>query len=169
MSSLPRSATVGSPGLYIPVHKRTSSSSSRATSPSSPGFPSISGDAYARIYTPEFLLSLRPNADDGVREKMREACPEVVMNRRTRKNLEFSQHQREGSERKVHQSSSPRATISASFSVPIAALVAPHAIPHKSRPSGRVSGQKDQSFESRFNLNDRWSHVPIPLQRLSII
>jgi len=165
-ASLSESSSVGSLGLYVPVHKRANSSSSKATSPSREGFPSISGDPHSRVYSPEFLLSLRPTADDGVREKMRAACPEVVMNRRTRKNLEFSQHQHEASERKVHhpqQPSSPPTTIMT------AAPVALRARPHRNRHSGRASERRHQAFESRFNWNDSWSRVSIPLQRLSIV
>lgn len=160
-ASLSESSSVGSLGLYVPVHKRANSSSSKATSPSREGFPSISGDPHSRVYSPEFLLSLRANADDGVREKMRAACPEVVMNRRTRKNLEFSQHQHEASERKVHHPQHP-----SSPPTTTAAPVALRARPHRNRHSGRAS---ERRLESRFNWNDSWSRVSIPLQRLSIV
>jgi len=107
---------------------------------------------------------------------MREACPEAVMNRRARKNLEFSHHQREAAERRVNhhqQPSSPRTTMAslpAPFSAPTpAAPVAPRARPHNNRRFGRASERRRQAFESRFNWNDSWSRVAIPLQRLSIV
>ena len=188
------SSQAGSPGLYVPVHKRSSSSSSRANSPSSPRFPSLHGmfhlvgsrpvahptlpeRTHPRIYSPEFLLSLRPNADESVKEKMREALPEVVMNRRTRKNLEFSQHQREAAERKTnhHQPSPPAAAITA-FPAPFSPSVAtpltapPRTMPRRNRPAGRATERRRQALQSNFNLHDTWrGRVATPLQPLAVV
>jgi hypothetical protein len=170
------SSPAGSPGLYVPVHKRSSSSSSRANSPSSPRFPSLHERTHSRIYSPEFLLSLRPNADENVKEKMREALPEVVMNRRTRKNLEFSQHQREAAERKTHhhQPSSPRAAVTAlpaPFSPSTApSTVPPRMMPRRNRPAGRATERRRQALQSNFNLHDTWrGRVATPLQPLAVV
>ena len=191
MSSV-TSSPAGSPGLYVPVHKRSSSSSSRANSPSSPRFPSLNGMSYpmgsrpvahppplerthSRIYSPEFLLSLRPNADENVKEKMREALPEVVMNRRTRKNLEFSQHQREAAERKAHQQPvSPAAAVIA-FPAPLSpspapSTVPPRMMPRRNRPAGRATERRRQALQSNFNLHETWrGRVATPLQPLPVV
>jgi hypothetical protein len=107
---------------------------------------------------------------------MRAACPEIVMNRRTRKNLEFSQHQREALERKAHhhqqQPSPPRATIvsePAPFSAKTTAVPVSRAMPHRNPPPSRAPEQRRHAFEPRFNMNDRWGRVALPLQRLSIV
>ena len=203
--TIPRSATSsasalslgGSPGLYVPVHKRSSSSSSRANSPSSPHLPPLNGmfylvgsrivvhpaqpeRAHSRIYSPEFLLSLRPNADESVKEQIREASPEVVMNRRTRKNLEFSQHQREAAERKHHhhhrhyQQPPSKAAVIA-LPVPLsqstaASTVIPRMMPRRNRPAGRATERRRQAFQSNFNLHDTWrGRVATPLQPLAVV
>ena len=130
---------------------------------------------HSRIYSPEFMLSLRPNADESVKEKMREALPEVVMNRRTRKNLEFSQHQREAAERKAHhQPSSPAAAVTASqapFSPSTApSTVPPRMIPRRNRPAGRATERRRQALQSNFNLHDTWrGRVATPLQPLAVV
>lgn len=198
--TIPRSATssatlalpAGSPGRYIPVHKRSSSSSSRANSPSSPHFPPLNGMVYlmgsrtvahppppdrthSRIYSPEFLLSLRPNADESVKEQMREACPEVVMNRRTRKNLEFSQHQREAAERKAHHQPPPSSAAVIAFPAPFSAsttasTVPSRMMPRRNRPAGRATERRRQAFQSNFNLHDTWrGRVSTPLQPLAVV
>jgi hypothetical protein len=60
--------------------------------------------AQPRIYTTGYLLSLRPFATEGLKDKMRAACPEVVMNRRMRKSIEFNEHQaRSASKREQSQ------------------------------------------------------------------
>ena len=196
-SSTTSSSPAGSPGLYVPVHKRSSSSSSRANSPSSARLPPLSGmfhligsrtvvhpaqpeRTHSRIYSPEFLLSLRPNADESVKEKMREASPEVVMNRRTRKNLEFSQHQREAAERKLHHNhhQQPPSSLEAAviaFSAPLspsttASTTTPRMMPRRNRPAGRATERRRQAFQSNFNLHDTWrGRVATPLQPLAVV
>lgn len=56
---IPRSATssrssAGSSDLYVPVHKRATSSLSRATSPNGPGFRSLSGMLYHLVREPVY-------------------------------------------------------------------------------------------------------------------
>ena len=46
-----------------------------------------------RIYTTGYLLSLRPFATEGLKDQMRATCPEVVMNHRMRKSIEFNENQ----------------------------------------------------------------------------
>jgi len=174
---------VGSPGLYVPVHKRTGSSPSRTTSPR---FPSLSGMFYqfrsrtaahptwpehtqTRIYSPQFLLSLRPNADEGVKENMREACPEVVMSRRTRKHLEFSQPQYEAAERNAFHHRQPsllQATaITALLSAPTIASP-PRIIPRRNRRAGRATERRRQTLQPNFAWRER---VIAPLHSLPVV
>ena len=129
---------------------------------------------YSRIYSPDFLLSLRPNADESVKEKMREACPEVVMNRRTRKNLEFSQHQREAAERKAHYHHQPPLPQAAAiaFTAPFSAstIAAPRIMPRRNRPAGRATERRRQALQPNFNLHDTWrGRVSMPLQPLAVV
>ncbi|KIM37055.1 hypothetical protein M413DRAFT_448775 [Hebeloma cylindrosporum] len=183
--TIPRSATsstttsspASSPGLYVPVHKRSGSSSSRASSPSSPHFPALNERPHSGIYSPEFLLSLRPNADESVKDKMREACPEAVMNRRTRKNLEFTQHQREAMERKAHHhqpSSSPQ-TAAISLSTPFSAsttasTMPPRIMPRRNRPAVRATERRRQALQPNFNLHETWrGRIATPLQPLAVV
>ena len=105
LTSLSDSSSV-SLGLYIPIHKRTPSSGSSRTSHGiftsvspclfhclmdvkGPGHPAV----HSRIYSVDLLLSLRPTADESMRDKLRASCPEILMSRRIRKNLEFHERQ----------------------------------------------------------------------------
>jgi hypothetical protein len=132
MSSFSASSLSTSPsssGLYVPVHKRHPSvSSSGLASPStSPKSVAMGMFIYPHVvskrgtnkrryfselpapssYSIEALLSMRPLADENMKHKMREACPEVVMNRRTRKSLEFAEHQKKKQEQPATRSTSP--------------------------------------------------------------
>ncbi|KJA18398.1 hypothetical protein HYPSUDRAFT_205372 [Hypholoma sublateritium FD-334 SS-4] len=95
-------------GVYVPLHKRSGppssttslseASSSRGTSPSKsrhhgPSVPPSPPVTNPRIYTMGYLLSLRPFATEGLKDQMRTTCPEVVMNRRMRKSIEFNENQ----------------------------------------------------------------------------
>lgn len=77
------------PGLYIPVHKRTASSESHHHHHNR-----SEGPIHTYTYSTDFLLSLRPTADESVKDKLRTSSPEIVMSRRIRKNLEFYDRQR---------------------------------------------------------------------------
>ncbi|KIM36987.1 hypothetical protein M413DRAFT_31163 [Hebeloma cylindrosporum] len=170
----------GSLGLDASVPERSTLSSSPEDSCSTPrSFPSSSGayptrpePTHAYIYSPEFMLSLRPNAVEGVKEKIRETCPEAVMSRRMRKTLEFSQHQREAAERKFHyyKPSSPEAAAIA-FPSPFSASTN-HSIgrfiPRASRLIGRATERRRQALQS--NLHDNWEgRLSTVLQPLSIV
>ena len=171
---------IGSPGIYVPVHKRTGSSPSLTTPPSSPRSPSLSGMFYqfrsqtaayptrpehthTRIYPPEFMLSLRPNADESVKENIRETCPEVVMSRRTR---EFSQ-QREAVEMNAFHHNRhpplPQATaITALLSAPTTASPS-RIIP---RRAGRATERRRQALQSIFAWRER---VIAPFHSLPVV
>ena len=106
-SSKVTTSTPSSPGLYVPIHKRADSNSSSPSSPTSTlpqgkhiFIPRINRSSYtydatiattpSYVYSRDALLSLLPFADENMKGKMRETCPEVVMNRKTRKGLEFN-------------------------------------------------------------------------------
>jgi len=185
LSSAPTTPT--STHLYVPVHKRAGSTSSRASSPASSRTPaSIAPKQHPLIYTAGFLLSLRPQADESMKEKMRTACPEVVMNRRTRKNLEFAEHQqrKEAASKKQHasrhqhqeQSAAPAtsptpAPVAAPAPAKVAASIRSAApavtsriLPRRNRPAGRAPERRRQALQTGLNLNDNWrdSRLPLP-------
>jgi hypothetical protein len=56
----------------------------------------------SRIYTVDLLLSLRRNADESARDKLRAACPELVMSRRIRKSVEFQRRQQPHDPKRQH-------------------------------------------------------------------
>ncbi|PPR05466.1 hypothetical protein CVT24_008235 [Panaeolus cyanescens] len=82
---------------YIPVHRRTPSNGSTVASSSRPSSPvnvELTSNkevpsATPGVYSFAALLALRPNADETIKEKMREACPEVLMNRRMKKSIQY--------------------------------------------------------------------------------
>ncbi|KIM37062.1 hypothetical protein M413DRAFT_281152 [Hebeloma cylindrosporum] len=163
------SLPAGSLGLDASVLELSLSSSSPGDSS---GFPCSSEPTHAYIYSPEFMLSLRPNAVERVKEKIRETCPEAVMSRRMRKTLEFAQHQREAAERKFHyyQPSSPEAAAIA-FPSPFSASINPSIecfIPRASRLIGRATERRRQALQS--NLQDNWrGHVSTISQPLAVV
>ena len=53
------------------------------------------------IYSIDALLAMRRLADESVKDKMRAECPEVVMNRKTRKTLEYLEHQQRRKEKEA--------------------------------------------------------------------
>ncbi|KDR79848.1 hypothetical protein GALMADRAFT_241948 [Galerina marginata CBS 339.88] len=171
LSSAPTTPT--SAGVYIPVHKRTGSSSSRAFEPSGARLPALSvtevPKQHPRVYSADFLLSLRPNADESLKEQIRASCPEVVMNRRTKKNLEFAehQHQRELSSPRRHagwnfqqQPVLPTLSTPTPIRVPTAAPPTPARVtPRRNRPAGRAPERRRQALQSSLNLNDSWRDI----------
>jgi len=84
-ASVSLSESPSSPRLYVPIHKRTSSSS-RPASPSSTDAP--------HVYSIATLLSLQPLADESMKGKIRVNCPEVVMTRKMRKGVGFNNGRR---------------------------------------------------------------------------
>ncbi|KAF8196081.1 hypothetical protein BJ912DRAFT_1040252 [Pholiota molesta] len=196
-------------GLYVPLHKRSApssttsvsatseSSSSRPCSPSrrrTPGSPKMDAPhtaAHPRIYTTGYLLSLRPFATEGLKDTMRAACPEVVMNRRMRKSIEFNEHQaRSASKREQsqqHQQQSPtlppsftRAPVheaaledtaisgtvphpAAATASPAHAATAPRVTPRRTRPAGRAPERRRQALHHDTWHGLRSTGTPMPL------
>ncbi|KAJ3514970.1 hypothetical protein NLJ89_g2058 [Agrocybe chaxingu] len=184
MSSVP--TTPPSPGLYVPVHKRTGSNGSHASSsrPSSPGgFHSSSGwsiilpespsaaypstaevESHSGVFTIEVLLSLRSRADDMVKEKIRADCPEVVMNRRMRKSLEFMEHQRAKADSHGHLQQEPAPTPSPATPTPTSTPV--RNLPRRNRPAGRAPERRRQALQ----LNDNWRSMrTAPVHPLPVV
>ncbi|KAF8878154.1 hypothetical protein CPB84DRAFT_1794320 [Gymnopilus junonius] len=123
-----------------------------------------------------------------MKEKMRVACPEVVMNRRTRKNIEFAEHQqrKEAGSKKQHPSHhehhqhpsepatpSPAPAVVTKPAGPVAAIraAAPsinaRIMPRRNRPAGRAPERRRQALQTSLNLNDNWRDarlsMPAPL------
>lgn len=96
LSAVSISASPSSP-KYIPVHRRTPSngssvaSSSRPSSPMDAEFtsPSEVSPSTPGVYSFEALLALRPMADESIKGKVRESCPEVVLNHRQKKSIQY--------------------------------------------------------------------------------
>ncbi|CAA7261173.1 unnamed protein product [Cyclocybe aegerita] len=166
MSSAP--TTPPSPGLYVPVHKRTGSNVSHASSsrPSSPsGFHYSSGvESHSGVYTIDVLLSMRSRADETVKEKMRSACPEVVMNRRMRKSLQFMQHEQAKGESHGHPRQEP-----APISLPVTPTptsTPARNLPRRNRPAGRAPERRRQALQ----LNDNWRSMrTTPVHPLPVV
>ncbi|KAF8156030.1 hypothetical protein B0H34DRAFT_715868 [Crassisporium funariophilum] len=165
-SSSPASGSGSSPSsarLYVPVHKRNgsnASSSSRTPSPSRMSVPSVAAPAsgeiptHPYIYTPAMLLSLRPYAEEkGLKDKLRVACPEVVMNRRMKKNLEFTRPQRVEVEKKDQQSAPRTLSVNGNGST------TPRVTPRRNRPAGRAPERRRNALQSSFGRHatlDSW-------------
>ncbi|KAF9480559.1 hypothetical protein BDN70DRAFT_931583 [Pholiota conissans] len=193
-SSSSSSGSSSGRGIYVPLHKRSApssatsveSSSSRPCSPSHHKQESPVIDApQPRIYTTGYLLSLRPFATEGLKAKMRETCPEVVMNRRMRKSIEFNEHQARAASKREHQQqhqqqhhyqqhhASPtlspslnrtRVSEELNLGAPHPVAVAPTHVsitPRRARPTGRAPERRRQV------LHEAW-HGPSPTPLVSV-
>nr|BAL02934.1 hypothetical protein [Pholiota nameko] len=94
-SSESSTASSSSPtqALYVPVHRRSPSTSTSGLDDVTHQFEAQVTDTHAqrRIYSTEYLLSLRPFAAEGIKEKIIAVCPEAVLPRRVHKRVENSQ------------------------------------------------------------------------------
>ena len=190
------SSSPTSPGLYVPIHKRVDSSSS---SPSSPTTSSTPAGKYILFYlgymiyllmmdatiakTPSYvysrntLLSLLPFADESMKGKMRENCPEVVMNRKTRKGLEFNGRSELFAAKQLLKQEQirsasvvdkrPAAPTSSPTPTPASTLT--RVSSRRSRPTGRAPERRRNPFTSTFGGrrtgDDSWRRlqaVPMP-------
>jgi hypothetical protein len=188
MSSAPTSPPAS---LYVPLHKRASSSqgSSRASSPAQAR---ISQEAkHPQIYSTDFLLSLRPTADESMKEKMRASCPEVVMNRRMRKSVDFHEHEHAKAQplhQRLEAAAQPRHNHQHQHSEPphsepsptVASVVptsspAPQArrVPPRGRPAGRSIDRRRQALGSRSAARtttaDSWRGMRITSFPLAVV
>ncbi|KAH9478228.1 hypothetical protein JR316_0008681 [Psilocybe cubensis] len=167
-----------SKGLYVPVHKRSPSPGSPTSTLGSsipPLAQALNGLHYLtptaplpatttphpRVYSLQFLLSLRPNAEDGMKEKIRAGpAPELLMNRRMRKNLEFAEHQH----RRVSPTRSPAPAPAPAAAAPTPTPTLPPAqrmphsprlAPRRNRFGPRASERRKQVLQSSL---DSWRH-----------
>ncbi|KAF9528405.1 hypothetical protein CPB83DRAFT_854552 [Crepidotus variabilis] len=178
MSSAPTS--LSSMGLYVPVHKRSSSrGSSRASSPAAAArVPSEKGTKPSQIYSASYLLSLRPKADESMKEKMRDNCPEVVMNRRMRKSHEFHEHQiakvqrqqahpheQQYQQQQHQQHSAPHhfETRHVVVSTPISKseTIQQRSTPRRSQPIGRPAERRRNVLQSKPVSTESWRGMRI--------
>ncbi|PPQ80877.1 hypothetical protein CVT25_001886 [Psilocybe cyanescens] len=129
-------------GLYVPVHKRSPSSGSPTSSlVSLPTQTTTPTTPHPRIYSLPFLFSLRPNAQEGIKEKIRAGpAPELLMNRRMRKNLEFAEHQH----RRVSPTRAPAPAAAAAAPTPTPIPTPTQAPVQKASQSPRITPRRNR-------------------------
>jgi hypothetical protein len=105
------------------------------------------------VYSVASLFSLRPLADDSMKEKIRIACPEVVMTRKIRKGLEFNGRKKE---LLAAQQSAPALESGVTETKAAATLTpTPLRVPsRRNRPAGRAPERRRNAFGSRRGLSD---------------
>jgi len=98
----------------------------------------------SRVYSTEFLLALRPNAIESMKERIRASCPEVVMSRRVRKAVEYYERQ--------HTKNHLNHPVSQEDGHPI--VIDKHTHPGRNLP--------DASVQTRLTFNPAkgWRHTP---------
>lgn len=165
------SSSPSSPGLYVPIHKRTGSNTSSPSSISS----TLPSESHSHVYTTATLLSLQPFADESMKNKIRLSCPEVVMSRKMRKGLEMNERRTDFS---AAQEVSPppfdirekaATTTPAPAPAPLAQVTISSRVvaPRRSRPEGRGPHGKRNVFLSPFGArrtgNDSWRLQASPI------
>jgi hypothetical protein len=133
------------------------------------------------VYSRDTLLSLLPLADEGMKGKMRATCPEVVMNRKMRKGLEFNGKRTEllAAQQLLTQEptlsafnasvihKNPTPTLHTSPTTPIRVL------PRRSRPAGRAPERRRNAFASSFGArrtgDDSWRLQAIPMSPVLLV
>lgn len=190
-SSRVTSSPSSSPGLYVPVHKRADSNSS--SSPSSPAS-TLSHGKYlpfgfcdfiythdatiattpSYVYSRDTLLSLLPLADENMKGKMRENCPEVVMNRKMRKGLEFNGRRTEILAARQLLTEEPTLSASAIDTKPTSTTTPTRVLPRRSRPTGRAPERRRNAFTSPFGArrtgDDSWRRLQaVPMSPVILV
>jgi len=148
IAQLPSMSLSSSPGLYVPIHKRTGSNTSSPSCPSSPSS-TFSSDTPSSLYSIATLLSLRPFADESVKGKIQASCPEVVMSRKMRKGLEYNG--RTKPQLPPMQASLPTSTftetkVTPTLSTPNTPL---RVLPKRSRPVVRAPERRRNAFSNQ--------------------
>ncbi len=195
------SSTPPSDGLYIPVHKRNGSTGLLYASPKASPLDSrfspkglttnpVNGvireadkffltdqqpiTPHSRIYTIEFLLTLRRNADESMKTNMRASCPEAVMNRRMRKGLEFHEHhgreqgQSQQQQQEQHRNvQSPVTSAQPSGSDASTKIAPSRVLPRRNtRSTGRPGERRRQALQirssSRATSVETWRGTKVP-------
>jgi hypothetical protein len=99
-SSYSSNTSVDSKDLYVPVHKRSGSDAhtGKSSLTSSPlnRRTNVASSARPHIYSRDALLALADTTTtqlhDSIRSTLRETCPEIVMNRKMRKSVEYKRN-----------------------------------------------------------------------------
>jgi hypothetical protein len=129
------------------------------------------------VYSRDALLSLLPFADEGMKGKMRDSCPEVVMNRKMRKGLEFNGKRTEllAAQQLLTQEptlsavihKNPTPTLHTPTTTPIRVL------PRRSRPAGRAPERRRNAFASSFGArrtgDDSWRLQAVPMTPVLLV
>lgn len=176
---IPRGLTSSSSsGLYIPVHRRSASSESSRTSPHGMTHSISCYSIYltkrqgathpvrSRVYDIDFLLFLRPTADESLRDKLRSTCPQILMSRRIRKNLEFHGRQRPHHDLvPTRDNQAQQQQINAdihrfpALPTQIQLRALPVTSSPQSSPSGRVLPRRNSKIAMRAAERRRWQPV----------
>ena len=128
------------------------------------------------VYSRNTLLSLLPFADESMKGKMRENCPEVVMNRKTRKGLEFNGRSELFAAKQLLKQEQIRSAsvvdkrpAAPTSPTPTPTSTLTRVSSRRSRPTGRAPERRRNPFTSTFGGrrtgDDSWRRlqaVPMP-------
>ncbi|PPQ69766.1 hypothetical protein CVT24_002978 [Panaeolus cyanescens] len=147
---------------YVPLHKRPGSSRSSVASSSRPSSPnsvrSSTPENLRGVYSLEALLALRPLADEGMKQRMKDTCPDIVMNRRMRKSLQYialHPHLRTQPQDTPLDSHAEEEDV-ASEPTTTASTTSQRALPRRNRPIRRAIERR------RSVLQETWKGVRVP-------
>lgn len=193
-SSRVASSPPSSPGLYVPIHKRADSSNPSSPSSTTSTLPPSKHifiyfsfhHAYdaaiattpSYVYSRDTLLSLLPFADEGMKGKMRVTCPEVVMNRKMRKGLEFNGKRTELLAAQQLLTQEPTLANVIHNKIPTPTLHTPttnpvRVLPRRSRPAGRAQERRRNVFASSFGArrtgDDSWRLQAVPMSPVLLV
>jgi len=176
------SSSPSSPGLYVPIHKRTGGSNTSSPSSISSTLPS---ESHSHVYSTATLLSLQPFADESMKGKIRLACPEVLMTRKMRKGLEFNGRRTEFSAAQqlhvltplpfdIHEKAAAT-TPTPAPPAPLPQVSTPSrvVVPRRSRSGARGPQRKRNVFSSpsgaRRTGDDSWRPQAVPMSPILLV
>lgn len=147
-SSYSSTTSVDSKDLYVPVHKRSASDAHHTARP--------------HIYSRDALLALADTTTtqlhDSIRSTLRETCPEIVMNRKMRKSIEYKRnHAVDSVEEKEELGATPPPQRRAGMLAPFRRSPAPPELEHSR--TGVVTAMRKPALEQ-----ERRSGVPTALR-----
>lgn len=174
----------------MPIHKRADSNSSSPSSPTTLGkhisFAWISyiytydaiiiATTPSYVYSRDTLLSLLPLADESMKGKMRENCPEVVMNRKMRKGLEFNGRRTEllAAQKLLIKEPTPSVVVHKAPKTIQTPTSATRVLPRRNRPAGRAPERRRNAFASSFGArrtgDDSWRSLQaVPMSPVILV
>lgn len=132
------------------------------------------------MYSRATLLSLLPFADEGMKGKMRDNCPEVVMNRKMRKGLEFNGRRTEllaAQQLLIQDPTLSAFNASVIHKNPMPTLqtstTPARVLPRRSRPAGRAPERRRNAFASTFGArrtgDDSWRLQAVPMSPILLV